>query len=439
MLGKPLSMIDYGTVNTNDNILDNSFLLPSPLPIKLSVQVPVSKFFALDIDFVAITGRSSQKKLSFIRKIFSSVNGFGGASTFLKFDGIICGTFTLKKAMMAVEKLANDHGVVVNTNLKRPVNNHTNWAIMLKEIPVRTFIKAMHTAVSVFEQIKMIKIQLVGLWQKAIIKLKDQNIRNKFRTLLYTLSMGTMIHNLWDFIGSVDRKTCLIKCNSAVANTPVIKGISLCWSYLITSLCSVCNFLGHLSLVCKSAGVSSIPKSKRASLSAQDKFRLAKIYEKKSALVSRPLVFGGKTWADVVGKSPFCMPSGSPFLLGSVDSGKPIPSVGSILEICLVSIESSFVDFMGQISELTKRLDSLVLVVSQPSPKCQLPEDTVMGVDSDKATSDKTATIVDFSAFPHVVKLEKMLEELSKSVLSLSVYFDGLVLASSVSSQTPSQ
>ncbi|KAG9298386.1 hypothetical protein G9A89_005246 [Geosiphon pyriformis] len=124
VLGKSLGVIDYDTVSTNDNMLDNSFLLPPPLPIKPTVQVPVCKFFALDIDLVAIAGKSFQEKLSFIRKIFSSVNGFGGASTPSKFGGIICVTFTLEKAMMAAGKLANDCGVVVNTNLKCPVNNH---------------------------------------------------------------------------------------------------------------------------------------------------------------------------------------------------------------------------------------------------------------------------------------------------------------------------
>ncbi|KAG9299429.1 hypothetical protein G9A89_009381 [Geosiphon pyriformis] len=126
MLGKPLSVIDYDTVNTDDNMLDNFFLLPPPLPIKLTIQVPVCKSFALDIDLVAITEKSSQEKLSFIRKIFSSVNGFGRASTLLKFGGIICVTFTSEKAMMAVGKLANDHGIVVNTNLKHLVNSCMN-------------------------------------------------------------------------------------------------------------------------------------------------------------------------------------------------------------------------------------------------------------------------------------------------------------------------
>ncbi|KAG9287154.1 hypothetical protein G9A89_000657 [Geosiphon pyriformis] len=114
---------------------------------------------------------------------------------------------------MTAEKLTNDHGIMINTNLKHPVNNHTNQAIVLKEIPVRTSIKAMRVAVSVFGQIKMIKIQLLILIGKDAIYVARANIdkqtwdiRNKFRTLLYTLPMGTMAHNF--------EKTCLIECNS---------------------------------------------------------------------------------------------------------------------------------------------------------------------------------------------------------------------------------
>ncbi|KAG9284050.1 hypothetical protein G9A89_022824 [Geosiphon pyriformis] len=175
VLGKPLGIIDYGTVNTDDDVLDDFFFFLSLLPIKLTIQVPVRKSFALDIDLVAITGKSFQEKLSFIRKIFSSVNGFGGASTPSKFSGIICATFTLEKAMMAAKKLANDHGVMVNTDLKCSINNHIDWAIVIKKIPVGTSMEAVCTAMFKFGLIKLIKMQLVGLWQKAIIKLEDQN------------------------------------------------------------------------------------------------------------------------------------------------------------------------------------------------------------------------------------------------------------------------
>ncbi|KAG9286203.1 hypothetical protein G9A89_014189 [Geosiphon pyriformis] len=480
VLGKPLGVIDYSTVNTDDNVLDNFFFFLLPLPIKLTIQVPVCKFFALNINLVAITGKSSQEKLSFIKKIFLSVNGFGEAFTPSKFGGIICVTFTLEKAMMAAGKLANNHGVVINTNLKRSVNNHTNQAIVLKKIPVGTSIETVRMTVSEFGKIKMIKMQLV------IIELEDQDQANllvtewsiligkdvvrvaradidKQTVLLYTLPVGTTAYNLWDFIGSVSEKTCMINHNSvnyncacctivcfgseidmtwAMANTPVIKRIGFCWLDLVTPLCSACNSLGHSLLVCKSAAASLSPKSKKAPLSAQDRFRLAKIYEKKSAPIFRPLVFGGKSWASVVGSPLFLAPSGSLFTFGSTSNGKPLFHINGVLEKRLNSIENSLISLVEQIGELAKKLDSLVLAVLQPSSGCQLlnqGEDIVMGVGSSEATSGKTVITLNLLTSPHVIKLENMLEGLSKSVLILSAHFDSLALVEGANLQPPSQ
>ncbi|KAG9300048.1 hypothetical protein G9A89_018325 [Geosiphon pyriformis] len=467
VLGKSLGVIDYGTVNADNDVLDGSFLLPLPLPIKPSIQVSVHKSFALDINLVAVTGKSSQEKLNFVKKIFSGVNGFGGASTPLKF------------VIMVAAQLANDCGIVVNTNLKHPINNRMNRAIELKEIFVRTSIEAVRAAISEFGLIKSIKMQLVGLWQKAIIELENQiqadllaakwsiligkdavhvaqadvdkqtwNARDEFRALLYTLPMGTTTHDLWDFISSVGGKTCVIKrssvsyvracCATAMANTSVIKGVGLRWSRLTAVLCSICKNSSHTSFTCHTTGVSSSSRSKRAPLSAQDQLRLAKIYEKKSASVSRLLAFSGKTWASMVGKLlPLASFSGLA-QSGSVSYGKPLPTVSGELEDHLKNIESSFVSLTGQIGELAKRLDSFVPAVSQPSPGCQLPvippsqnqeEDIVIGVGSGDATSDKTAAILGSTALPEVVKLENMLKDLSALVMSLLVHLDGLALA----------
>ncbi|KAG9300732.1 hypothetical protein G9A89_023530 [Geosiphon pyriformis] len=467
MLGKPLSVIDYGTVNTDSNVLDNFFLLLPLLHIKLSVQVPVCKFFALDINLVAITGKFFQEKLSFIRKIFSNVNGFGGASTPSKFGGIIHVTFTSEKAMIAVRKLANNHSVVVNTDLRRPVNNHTNWAIVMKKIPVGTSVEAVHTAMSEFGLIKLIKMQLMGLWQKVIVKLEDQNqadllaskwfifigkdvvrvaranvdkqtwdSRDEFRVLLYTLSVGTNAHNLWDFVGLVGGKTYVINHNpvsytyaccatvcfgsesdlvSAMAATPVIKRIGLHWSCLFLALCSVCKLSGHISLSC-----------------VLDQVRLATIYTQKFVPISYPLAFNDKIWASVVGALLVHSSHGAGSLFGSNNVGKPLPSVTDNLKKHLVNIESGFISLTKQIGELAKRLDSL-----------NQGEDIVMEVSLNKTISNETATataiVEDSSASPHVAKLENMLEGLAASVLSLSAHFDELVLAGGVISQPPSQ
>ncbi|KAG9291439.1 hypothetical protein G9A89_021858 [Geosiphon pyriformis] len=221
------------------------------------------------------------------------------------------------------------------------------------------------------------------------------------------------------------RKTCVIECNSvnytrvhcntvcfksesdlnqALANTLVIKGVSLHWLRLFAALCSSCNSLGHISRNCKSAGVSSSPKSKRASLLAQNWFKLAKIYEKKFAPVSHHLAFGEKTWASV---------------LGSIENDKPLPPVVNDLKKHLVSIKSSLVSLVRQIGKLAKRLEPF-----------NQEKDIVIGVGLGDATSDKTVAVSGSTASPKVVKLENMLEGLSASVMSLLACLDGLALAS---------
>ncbi|KAG9290776.1 hypothetical protein G9A89_011739 [Geosiphon pyriformis] len=256
--------------------------------------------------------------------------------------------------------------------------------------------------------------------------------------------MGTTAHDLWDFIGSIGGKTCFIDCNplnyshaccasvcfgseldlvNAMAVTLVIKGVGLCWSRLSLVLCAVCKNFGYMSLSCRFV--------KNVAL------RLMRIYAKKSASISRPLAFGGKTWASVVGTSSTSPLSGNKSQFGSIINDKPLPPIVDELKECLVSIESSFVSLVGQIGELAKRLDSLMPAVSQPSPGCQLPVilpsqnlegDIVIGAALGETTSDETAAIVDSSVSPQVTRLENMLERLSKSVLSLSARFESLLV-----------
>ncbi|KAG9305599.1 hypothetical protein G9A89_001660 [Geosiphon pyriformis] len=439
VLGKPLGVIDYDAVDADGDVLDESLLLPPPF----------------------------LEKVNFVRKIFSGVNGFGGASTLLKFGGIIRATFTSEEAIITVANLANDRGVVVNTNLKRPVNNHTNQAIVLKEIPVGTSLETVRTAVAEFGIIKSIKMQLADFlafkWSiligkdaiqvaRADIDKQLWNARDNFRALLYTLSMGTTAHDLWDFIGSIGGKTCFIDRNSisysraccatvcfssevdlvnAMAMTPVIKSFGFCWSRLSLASCAVCKKFGHTSLGCRTVKGAGIAGGRKTPLSVQDQSRLAKIYARRSALISRPLAFGGKTWALVVSAPSAPSLSGGKASFGSVIDGKPSPPVAKDLEKKLVSIEDGLVSLTKQIDGLAKRLDLLVLAVPQPGHGCRLPvvappqnseSDVTLDMDLSMADGHKSATIVDSSMSPHVVKLENMLESLSKSVLILSAH-----------------
>ncbi|KAG9298387.1 hypothetical protein G9A89_005247 [Geosiphon pyriformis] len=278
--------------------------------------------------------------------------------------------------------------------------------------------EAVRTVVSEFGLIKLIKMQLVDLWQKAIIELENQN-QADFLAFKWSILIGkdavcvaranTNTHDLWDFVGLVGGKTCVINYNpvnyacaycatvcfgsesdlvSAMAATPVIKGIGLCWSHFSLALCSVCSLSGHTSLNCASV-----------------KVRLATIYARKFAPISCLLVFSDKTWTSVVGAPLVCNSHGTGLLIGSNNVGKPFPSAVDDLEKCLVCIESSLVSLTGQIGE-----------------------DIVMRIGSSNATSNKTAAVLGSTASPEVVKLENMLEGLSALVMSLSARLDGLAL-----------
>ncbi|KAG9295973.1 hypothetical protein G9A89_011825 [Geosiphon pyriformis] len=101
-------------------------------------------------------------------------------------------------------------------------------------------------------------------------------------------------------------------------------------------------------------------------------------------------------------------------------------------------LKSSLVSLVKQISELAKRLESFMLVVSQPSSRCQLlvipPSQNQMGnivikESSGETTGGKTAVNLDFSVSSKVKRLKNMLEKLSALVLSLIARFDGSILA----------
>ncbi|KAG9290190.1 hypothetical protein G9A89_022166 [Geosiphon pyriformis] len=388
-LDKPLERIDFANHSDMNNVLSDG-PLELPPSLKNLVNISVWKSFALDIGFDKVAGKFFQEKLNFVRKTFSDVNGFEGVFTLSKFGRIIHATLTSEAAMMAVTRLANDCGIMVNTNLKRPGSNCMNQAIVLKEILVKTSVEAVHMAVSKF-----------GL------------------VLVNTMTV-----------------------------TPVIKSVGLHWSHFSQALCVVCKGFGYISLSGWSVKDAVVLGGRKTPFLAQNQFRLARIYVKKSAPISCSLAFDGKTWTSVVGALSVHTSYGAGMSLGSNKIGKPFSPVVDNLELHLIRIESSLVSLVRQISELAKRLKSLVPAVSQSSLRCQLPvapplqnqgENIVMRMSLGKVISDKIDPIVNSAASPYIVKLENMLEGLSKSVLILSAHFDSLALASGITSLISSQ
>ncbi|KAG9306164.1 hypothetical protein G9A89_016068 [Geosiphon pyriformis] len=437
--GKSLGKIDFLGDDFNNILLDKPVVLPPPL--KNLVNISVRKSFALDISLDNIVGKSAQKKLVVVRKLFSKINGFGEASTPSKFAGVVKTMFTSELSLVQASKKAEEIKILVNPNLKKS-SGCSDRAVILKEIPVKTSPEAVCTALSDFGVVVLIKMQLTDLvvacWSILIGKDAVHVVRadhDKKLALLYTLSMGTTAHDIWDYISSVGGKPyaidcypvmyaqvrCVVVCfeladflNAVMRTTPVLRGVNMHWSLLGFSKCAECEKLGHTSLGCIVNGNPSSGKHSRKSLSDIDKSRLATIYAKHSAPIACFVAFGGVFWAKIAGGNGFSLLLMHEVLVISGSSSEIKPTIldTSNIEKRFAVLESSLASLVEQIGELAKRLDSFMLADQIG--------DVVMRKGLDKATSGETAMTLDSSAFSEVKRLENMLEGLSASVLSLT-------------------
>ncbi|KAG9304652.1 hypothetical protein G9A89_020216 [Geosiphon pyriformis] len=134
-LSKPLGKINFLlSSDENDVFLDT--LLELLLLLKNLVNISVHKSFALDIGLDKM---------------------------------IIRVTFTSELSLAQTSKKAEEAKILVNTDLKK-LFGHSDWAIVLKKIPVETLTETVCIALFKFGVMVSIKIQLVGLWQKTIVE-----------------------------------------------------------------------------------------------------------------------------------------------------------------------------------------------------------------------------------------------------------------------------
>ncbi|KAG9296075.1 hypothetical protein G9A89_011927 [Geosiphon pyriformis] len=368
----------------------------NPKIIKTPVEVSIKKSFALDIDLLAVEGNSATAKTRLIRKIFSSVNGFGGATTSSKFEGIIRFTFTSEESMKKTASLAREKEIIVNTDLMKSG----------VQIPMDTLKEIIVTVVAEFGEIKLIKIQLIGMWQKAVVKfaklsqadqlasrwsfligkdsmrvakaMGDHNIwafRDRFRALLFTLPVRTTVHDLSNLLDRAGGKTCIINCslntgnrihcamvgfksendlNSAFLTEPVFGGVRLLWARFD------CDASNVLSLV----PLSSFKKP----ASGANCLQLAKLYARKNVPISPQVVSfapfsGGSSSGSGFDSSVFFL--GVPGLDGG---GFLLPNDNYSLSARLASLEHSLGLLHDQISHIVCKLSGMNLVPLAPPP-----------------------------------------------------------------------
>ncbi|KAG9307722.1 hypothetical protein G9A89_023287 [Geosiphon pyriformis] len=360
-----------------------------------------------------------------VRNLFSKVNGFGGVSTPTKSSRIIHVFFTSESSLAQTTEKARVANILVNTNLKK-LFSHSDRAVMVKEIPVRTLAKAVHAVLTEFGSVVSIKIQLVELWQKAVVEFAQSDQAN-------------LVAAKWFILIGKDavRARCTVVCfdsaasiNAVIKTTPVLKGANLHWSYMSSAKCAKCENLGYISLDCSvNRKVSSGGTTCRILLN-DDKSRLASIYARCSAPISHLVSFGGVSWANIVGGSSF------PFL--SVCYGLAAFGFSSKMKLNLMvsielndrfaALECSLTSLMECIDKLAKRLNLPEPMVFQPSLRYQLlvtsssqnqEVDIVMSENLGVVTSGET--IVEVAVFDSSVvsKMEKTLRNLSITVMGL--------------------
>ncbi|KAG9306567.1 hypothetical protein G9A89_004764 [Geosiphon pyriformis] len=461
-LSKLLGKINFLGDDNDGDVLSGGHL-ELPLSLKNLVNVSVHKLFALNIGLEKVTGKSSQEKLSAVRKLFSGINGFKEASTPSKFAGIIKATFMSESSLAQASKKAEDTKIMVNTNFKKSAG-HSNWAVVLKEILVGTSAEAVHAALSEFGIIKSIKMQLfeqsshanlvMAKWSILIRKDAVQvarsdldkelwDARDQHRALLYTLPMGMTAHDIWDFIGSVGGKMCVIDCHlityarakcavicfdsaesldAIVGTMPVLRSTNLCWSCLVSAKCAKCEKSGHTSLGCAVGGKVSSGLSLHRVLFDTDKSRLAPIYAKQSAPVACSVSFGGLSWAKIASESSFPPLSERNVLAKSGSSLEMKPSLLVLTEVNnrFVTLERSLASLAKQVGKLAKRLDAFGPTVFQPSPG----SDIVMSEGSGAATSGEVVSGAMFFDVSLVSKLEDSMKCLMETILGLLAKMD---------------
>ncbi|KAG9307657.1 hypothetical protein G9A89_023222 [Geosiphon pyriformis] len=279
--------------------------------------------------------------------------------------------------------------------------------IVIKKILVDLPKSAVESVFSKFGKIVLIKIQLIGLWQKALVEFKlfeianlvvakwfvfmEKNsvcvakaivnkqlwvFRNLHHALFYTLSVGMTAYNLSGLLELYGWKTCFISHNLssyvhdrcvivcfvdevskvvAIGSTLVFKGVNLHWAGLFLVCCARCKQFGHISDTC-SVG------------------RNSEICGKRVASIAHSVSFGSKTWAQVAGGS-------SSRVASSVHHSASLPLVAKTSLFSSASPDNH--DLYGHLASLKRSLELLADQISSILKKLSFMELVLLAVTSD--------------------------------------------------------
>ncbi|KAG9289473.1 hypothetical protein G9A89_008034 [Geosiphon pyriformis] len=165
------------------------------------------------------------------------------------------------------------------------------------------------------------------------------------------------------------------------------------WARLDLVRCERCKKFSHSALECdiEVASVSQSPKSFKKPANLDTHLQLAKLYAKKKVPISRPVAFGGKSWAQVVSVALVSRGSldgsgSGSLLIGASSSGdtpSPFSMVDVPLGVCLACLEHSVELLSDQILNILLRFNNLSLVpltsLSNIIPPVNTPQPSISG------------------------------------------------------------
>ncbi|KAG9285696.1 hypothetical protein G9A89_002263 [Geosiphon pyriformis] len=191
-------------------------------------------------------------------------------------------------------------------------------AMIIKKILIDTPKKMIIATVSEFGNIKSIKIQLIGMWQKAVDTWMS---RNCFRAFLFTLLVGTTVYDFGTLLERAGEKTCVINCFLETGNWTcctvigfefesklkfafhielIFGGMKLFWARLDLVWYKKYGKFGHSALECDASDTLVSASSKK-----NFKRIVFDIVCKKNVSISCSAAFGDKSWAQVVSFASF--------------------------------------------------------------------------------------------------------------------------------------
>ncbi|KAG9294231.1 hypothetical protein G9A89_021590 [Geosiphon pyriformis] len=181
--------------------------------------------------------------------------------------------FTSEKSMIKAVLLTRKKGINMNSDIKKQ-EMRSDWAVVIKKIFMDTSKNMIIAAVSKFGKIKLIKIQLIEMWQKTVVKFaklgQTEQLASRWM-LLFTLLVGTTMYDLGTLLKEAGGKTCVINCSletnnqtcytiidfeseneleSAFCTELIFGGIRLSWTRLDLVWCEKCEKFGYSALKC---------------------------------------------------------------------------------------------------------------------------------------------------------------------------------------------